>query len=233
MASSTEHNTLPVLPLPGDVLLPGMVVTISLESDEAKAAARAAEDSDGTLLLVPRIGSTYAKVGVVAKVESTGQLPGGTQALVVRGTGRAHVGQGVVGTGSGLWVNADPVTVIEITDEAKRLGTELRATLRALFEFLGRRQRREHPRVRRPERPRGAGRPGRLVAGAERRAQGRAARDRRRRSPRAPRPRVGPGGPGRARAGREDRRQRPRRPRGPAEGAPAPPPDGRHPQGAR
>ncbi len=140
MASSTEHNTLPVLPLPGDVLLPGMVVTISLESEEAKAAARAAEDSDGTLLLVPRIGSTYAKVGVVAKVESTGQLPGGTQALVVRATGRAQVGQGVVGTGSGLWVNADPVTVIEITDEAKRLGTELRATLRALFEFLGSRQ---------------------------------------------------------------------------------------------
>ena len=109
MANSTEHNTLPVLPLPGDVLLPGMVVTISLESDEAKAAAAAAQSTDDqTLLLVPRIGSRYANVGVIGKVESTGVLPGGTEALVVRATSRAHVGVGVVGTGAGLWVQVEP-----------------------------------------------------------------------------------------------------------------------------
>jgi ATP-dependent Lon protease len=140
LASSTEHNTLPVLPLPGDVLLPGMVVTISLESSEAQAAARAAAESGQTLLLVPRIGRSYARVGVIAQVESAGPLPGGTQALVVRATGRAHVGQGVVGTGAGLWVHAEPVEEAEPTDEARRLGVELRATLRALFEHLGRRQ---------------------------------------------------------------------------------------------
>ncbi|MDP1819160.1 MAG: endopeptidase La [Acidimicrobiales bacterium] len=142
MASSTHSNTLPVLPLPGDVLVPGMVVTISLESDEANAAAQAAQDSDQTLLLVPRIGSSYAKVGVVAKVESAGQLPGGTRALVVRAVTRARVGSGVVGTGAGLWVTAEPIEDDEatITDEARRLGVELRATLRALFEHLGTRQ---------------------------------------------------------------------------------------------
>jgi ATP-dependent Lon protease len=143
LASSTEHNTLPVLPLPGDVLLPGMVVTISLESAEAKAAAEAAGNSDQTLLLVPRIGSRYATVGVVGTIESAGQLPGGTQALVVRATGRAHVGQGVVGTGPGLWVTAEPIDQSSdsaVTDEARRLGVELRATLRALFEHLGSRQ---------------------------------------------------------------------------------------------
>ena len=142
MSSSTDHNTLPVLPLPGDVLLPGMVVTISLESDEAKAAAQAAENSDQTLLLVPKIGSAYAKVGVIGHVESTGNLPGGTQALVVRATGRAHVGQGVMGTGNGLWVTAEPIDQgpDSISDDARRLGVELRATLRALFEHLGSRQ---------------------------------------------------------------------------------------------
>ncbi len=141
MANSTEPNTLPVLPLPGEVLLPGMVVTISLESPEAQFAAQAAQDSDGQLLLVPRIGDRYSRVGVIATVESAGQLPGGTQALVVRATGRAHVGQGVVGTGAGLWVTAEPTADEEhITDVARQRGQELRATLRALFEHLGRRQ---------------------------------------------------------------------------------------------
>jgi ATP-dependent Lon protease len=119
-----------------------MVVTISLESDEAQAAARAAADSDQTLLLVPKIGERYSSVGVIGKVESAGNLPGGTQALVVRATPRAHVGLGVVGTGAGLWVNVEAVSPDEavITDRARKLGVELRATLRALFERLGSRQ---------------------------------------------------------------------------------------------
>ena len=76
-----------------------MVVTIALETDEAKAAADAAAADGGELLLVPRVDDRYARVGAVARVESTGVLPGGTQALVVRATGRAWVGTGVVGTG--------------------------------------------------------------------------------------------------------------------------------------
>ena len=100
MSQSLEPNTLPALPLPDGVVLPGMVVTISAESDEAKAAAAAAEEGR-ELLLVPRIGERFAKVGAVATVESTGVLPGGTAALVVRATGRARLGAGVVGTGAG------------------------------------------------------------------------------------------------------------------------------------
>jgi ATP-dependent Lon protease len=140
LSNSTEQHTLPVLPLPGDVLLPGMVVTISLESPEASAAAKAALEGEQTLLLVPKLGSRYAKVGVIGKVESAGQLPGGGQALVIRATGRAHVGAGVIGSEPGLWVKADPIDDGSITDEARRLGVELRATLRALFEHLGARQ---------------------------------------------------------------------------------------------
>ncbi|MGH9085966.1 MAG: endopeptidase La [Acidimicrobiales bacterium] len=139
MSSSTDANTLPVLPLPDGVVLPGMVVTIALESDEARAAAEAAQ-ADHQVLLVPRIGDRYATVGTLARVESTGDLPGGTAALVVRATGRARIGAGVVGTGAGLWVTAEPVDVAAPSEEALRLGTELRAALRALFEHLGDRQ---------------------------------------------------------------------------------------------
>ena len=48
--------TLPVLPLTDDVVLPGMVVTLALETSEAKARADAAAKAGNTLLLVPRLG---------------------------------------------------------------------------------------------------------------------------------------------------------------------------------
>src|SRR4051812_36498238 len=82
--------TLPVLPLTTGVVLPQMVLTVALESDEARAAAAAAGD-DGHLLLVPRIDDRYASVGVVARIESTGTLPNGTEALVIRALHRAKV----------------------------------------------------------------------------------------------------------------------------------------------
>jgi len=139
VSPTTEPTTLPVLPLPDGVILPGMVVTIALESEEARAAAEAAADHRD-ILLVPKVDDRYARVGALARVESTGTLPGGTTALVVRATGRARIGTGVLGTGSGIWVNAEPVGEEAPSEEALRLGTELRATLRVLLEGLGDRQ---------------------------------------------------------------------------------------------
>src|SRR3954454_7375198 len=101
---ATELLTLPVLPLPNGVVLPGMVLTIALESDEAKAAVEATGD-DNRLLLVPvRQGGRHASVGVIATIEDTGQLPSGTPALVVRAHERALLRTGVAGTGTVLWL---------------------------------------------------------------------------------------------------------------------------------
>ncbi|HEX7136128.1 MAG TPA: endopeptidase La [Iamia sp.] len=133
MPSSTTPRTLPVLPLPEGVILPQMVVTIALESDEAQKAFAAADE--GEILLVPRTADGgLAEVGALARIESTGTLPGGTTALVVRATGRARVSAGVVGPTPGLWVEAEPVAETGPTEEARRLGAELRATYLALFE---------------------------------------------------------------------------------------------------
>jgi ATP-dependent Lon protease len=130
--------TLPVLPLTDDVVLPGMVVTLALETDEARAAADAAAKAGDTLLLVPRhADGRYARVGTVARIENRGNLPGGMPALVIRATVRAEVGLGVVGETSGLWVHAAPVDDGDITDEIEARATELRAALRALFEAIG------------------------------------------------------------------------------------------------
>ncbi|MGZ5306226.1 MAG: LON peptidase substrate-binding domain-containing protein, partial [Actinomycetota bacterium] len=56
-----DTQVLPLLPLTTGVVLPGMVVTLTIESDEARRAIAASESSNGELLLVPRIGNRYAK----------------------------------------------------------------------------------------------------------------------------------------------------------------------------
>jgi len=103
------HDNLPLLPLTSGVLLPGMVFTMALESEEAVAAVEAAEAADGSLVIVPFIDGRYAAVGVVAEVAERGELPGGMPAVAIRGVQRARLGTAVPGTGRALWVEVDLV----------------------------------------------------------------------------------------------------------------------------
>ena len=142
MPESAEHveiTALPLLPLSSGVALPHMVLTIAAETPEARAAVAAADRVGAQLLLVPRTADgRYARIGAIAVIEDRGKLPGGTPALVVRATGRARVGQGIVGDTAALWVQAEPVDETPPpVDQAAELTTELRAALRALFESLG------------------------------------------------------------------------------------------------
>ena len=106
---TNENVTLPLLPLTSGVVLPGMVFTMALESDEARAAVEAARSAGGRLLLVPHIEGRFARVGVIADVMEEGDLPGGLPAVAVRGDQRATIGTGVPGTGEALWVEAEPL----------------------------------------------------------------------------------------------------------------------------
>ncbi len=132
-----ETLALPLLPLTTGVVLPQMVVTLALETDEAQRVARAATSGERLLLLVPRIDGRYARVGTVARVESDGELPNGSGALVLRGLYRAVVGVGVAGTGDVLWVEAEPVDEPgEPTERARELAREYRAIVGAIAERL-------------------------------------------------------------------------------------------------
>src|ERR1700757_1701808 len=82
---TNENVTLPLLPLTSGVVLPGMVFTMALESDEARAAVESARSAGGRLLLVPHIDGRFASVGVVAEVMEEGELPGGLNAVAIRG----------------------------------------------------------------------------------------------------------------------------------------------------
>jgi ATP-dependent Lon protease len=137
-------QALPLLPLPAGVVLPSMVVTLALESAEAQAAADAALSGDRHLLLVPHIDGRYAAVGTVARVDSAGELPNGTNALILRGLRRARLGSGVPapasatqggsGTAAALWVQAEPVDDAPPSERAKELTRQLRAVVSALAE---------------------------------------------------------------------------------------------------
>jgi ATP-dependent Lon protease len=135
---STE--TLPLLPLTSGVVLPGMVVTATLETPESRAAASAANDASGQLLLVPRVDGRYARVGTVAKVENAGELPNGQLAIVVRGLSRARIGAGVAGTGNATWVEVEQVTDLPASERAIQLAREYRAVVESILESRGAQQ---------------------------------------------------------------------------------------------
>jgi ATP-dependent Lon protease len=132
-----ENVTLPLLPLKSGVVLPGMVFTMALESAEARAAVEAAQSAGGKLLLVPHIEGRYASVGVIAEVMEEGALPGGLQAVAVRGDQRATIGTGVPGTGDALWVEAEPLDEGEPTAAAGELAREYRAVLENILLSRG------------------------------------------------------------------------------------------------
>jgi ATP-dependent Lon protease len=129
---------LPLLPLTTGVVLPQMVVTLALETSEARQAADAAPSADARLLLVPKVDGRFARVGTVASIESEGELPGGVRALVLRGLHRAVVGVGVPGTGEALWVEAEQVDdPTPPSDRARELAREYRATVGVIAERIG------------------------------------------------------------------------------------------------
>ena len=133
--SDLQSLTLPVLPLSSGVVLPGMVVTLALETDEARAAVDAATDS--TVLLVPRIDGLYTRVGTVAAIEDAGEVRRGMRAIVVRGLHRARIGVGVPGLGRALVVEAEPVGEDEPTERARELAREYTAVIEAVLDHRG------------------------------------------------------------------------------------------------
>jgi ATP-dependent Lon protease len=135
--SGLDTKVLPLLPLTTGVVLPGMVVTLTIESEDARRAVSAAQTGESELLLVPRIDERYARVGTVGSIEDVGRLQNGMEALVIRGLHRAIVSQGVPGTGDAIWVQVDPVHEGEPTSEANRMAREYRATIESIIEARG------------------------------------------------------------------------------------------------
>jgi len=138
MTDELQTTTLPLFPLTSGVLLPGMVFTVELESDEARAAAEAASSTEGRMVAVPRLDGRYASVGVIAEVIEEGALPGGQSAIAVRGAHRATIGVAVPGTAP--WVQVEPIDPGAPTPAATELAREYRAVVENILVTRGAQQ---------------------------------------------------------------------------------------------
>src|SRR2546426_943269 len=116
-----------------------MVVTLTLETPEARAAVAAARQADDTLLLVPRTeDGRYARVGTVAHIEDMGRTPAGVEALVTRGLHRASIGSGIAGTGEATWAQMDPHPAPgQPPPRAQELARQYRATVENILDARG------------------------------------------------------------------------------------------------
>ena len=132
---STE--LLPILELDDVVVLPGMTVTLAIDSGTQQAAVTAAQDGNRLLLLMPRVAGEFASVGTVARVEESGKLPTGADVSIIRGLHRARPGSGQSDIGGALWVQVEPLADEEPTERARELAREYRAIVETLLESRG------------------------------------------------------------------------------------------------
>ncbi|MGH9102389.1 MAG: endopeptidase La [Acidimicrobiales bacterium] len=137
MESDTRTLTLPLLPLHGAVVFPGMVMTMGLESPEARAAWEAADPDQRRVVLVTRLEDRFARVGTVATLDEVARGHGGSRVVGVRAEGRVVVGGGVVGPRQGTWVEVEPVEEGPEAPESGELADEYRRLVEALLEERG------------------------------------------------------------------------------------------------
>ncbi len=133
-----SNQLLPIFPLQDGVLLPHMGLTIAVGSDEARAAIKAGAEGDGEVLVVTRTDGRYARIGTVAKIEEQGQLPNGTEALVLRGLHRGQM-MGAASEAEGvLWVGVESLPdPKEAPEAAVELAKEYRALIENVLEARG------------------------------------------------------------------------------------------------
>lgn len=135
----SQTYALPVLFVPDLVVLPGMVVPIPLDDaaqatvDAARTSPDAAGDS-GKLLVAPRLDDRYPTHGVIASIVQVGRIPGGGQAVVVKGEKRAHIGTGTTGHGNALWVEVTEVDEPEAAADAKALAADYKKLVLAMLQ---------------------------------------------------------------------------------------------------
>src|ERR1700716_4361093 len=138
LAPRPESELLPVLPLDDVVVLPHMTVTLGVEGEAQRAAIEAARQGSHLVLLVPRIEGRFARVGTVARLQDSGQLPKGAEVTILRGEYRARLGGGQADVGGVLWVQVQPaVDTDQPSERARELAREYRAMLENLVESRG------------------------------------------------------------------------------------------------
>src|SRR5436853_2529756 len=120
-------NRLRVIPLDDMVVFPGMPATLTADVGD-----------DERVLLVPKHGKRYAKVGVVAEVSERVRLAGRSRATTLLGAHRATLGEGAEDKDGVLRVDyearPDVAPPANLTHDLER---EYRAVVDEILEMRG------------------------------------------------------------------------------------------------
>ena len=139
--TNSETTKLPVLPLTQAVVLPRMTATIPTDTGDAERAVRAAQSRDSLVLLLPKVEGRYSTVGVIAKIDEKGNLPDGTEVVVVQGRVRAVLGTVTTDETGTLVAEVEPRPDPQGADERTReLAHEYRAVVESILELRGAQQ---------------------------------------------------------------------------------------------
>lgn len=134
--TASDRRAAPILPTTG-IVFPEMVVTIRLESDESAAAIAAATAGDQHVVLVPRHPEASQAVGTLARIEQRGELPDGSDGLVVRGVERVTIGQGSLDAEGALVVDITSADLGPASPELEELVTRYREAASRLLRAVG------------------------------------------------------------------------------------------------
>jgi len=129
-------DLLPVLALPA-VVLPGTVVTLTLDDDTSRLAIEAARAADGRILLT---AAASADLGVVARVPDTGNLPTGQPAAIVQAEARARIVDVHHGERGGDRAEVQTLTDARPTPRVESTLREVRAVLGEVAALRGSRR---------------------------------------------------------------------------------------------
>ncbi len=135
--AETLTQTLPVLPLRNGVVFPNMVVTVAIESSEARNALDAAELTEGRLVMVPYVDGRYSPVGTIVTVQEVTRDQAVT--ALIAGGSRARIGSGSSGSKGVLWVEVEPIELPTGTTDPVLLAkmTEFRAVVAEIMQLRG------------------------------------------------------------------------------------------------
>jgi ATP-dependent Lon protease len=137
--SDTSHS-LPLVALEDAIVLPGMAFTFELVSPDANAAVDEA-GANGRVVLVPKVDGRFARIGVVAQLESApAMLPGGNRGVTLRALHRAELGRA---DASGGALRIDCVETPDPTETDEQMAERMRsyrAVIESILELRGRQQ---------------------------------------------------------------------------------------------
>src|SRR6188472_3106834 len=123
----TQMETLLLVPVDDSVVFPNMSVTLAIDVGD-----------EDRVVLVPRKGDSFARVGTVANVVEQVRLAGGGRAVALDGVHRGRIGAASTDPSGELRVEVEPLPDdVPVDGRTRDLEREYRAVVEEILELRG------------------------------------------------------------------------------------------------